>query len=200
MHHYHNKRMLSIEGLDWSSSHLESNEDDRPWSFTLPSSYPTFLHTYEQQEWEEELEKECMVIKNNKGRNSTIQNPTRECKLRKRAPSVRSLLQHLALSSGSLKKFRKLTNGYKRSQWTDKVLDVIMEAIDNGHPFSEVCAEYNVPRSSLKDHMSSIITSREMESKGILTNKEETRLCTYIEEMIDCRLPLIPIMVKIKVD
>ena len=36
--------------------------------------------------------------------------------------------------------------------------------------------------------------------KRILTNDEKIALCVYIEEMANCRLPLIPIQVKLKVE
>ena len=38
-----------------------------------------------------------------------------------------------------------------------------------------------------------------MGPKGVLTIEEETALCHYIEEMVDCGLSLTPTKVKIKV-
>ena len=48
--------------------------------------------------------------------------------------------------------------------------------------------------------MSSKTTFRKIcTSRGVLTNIEEVALCTYIEKMADCGLPLFPTIIKIKV-
>ena len=74
-----------------------------------------------------------------------------------------------------------------------------MEAIDKGYPYSEVCGHFNIPRSSLKDHMVGKTKSRKMGLLEVLSIAEEHALCVYIEDMAECGLPLIPTQIKIKV-
>ena len=74
-----------------------------------------------------------------------------------------------------------------------------MEAIDNGHKYSKVSAHYGIPKSSIRDHMNGRTKTRKMGPKGVLSEEEEIALCTYIEDMAECGLPLIPSQIKIKV-
>ena len=96
-------------------------------------------------------------------------------------------------------KRKKKNVDYKRKQWNDIDLEMVMEALYQEHPYSEVHANYNIPRISLKDHMMDITRSRKMESEGILSIDEDNALYAHIAEMIDCRLPLTSTQVKQKV-
>ena len=53
--------------------------------------------------------------------------------------------------------------------------------------------------SSLRDYMNGRTKSRNMGPRGIITKEEENVLCVYIEDIVDCRLFLVPTQVKIKV-
>ena len=74
-----------------------------------------------------------------------------------------------------------------------------MKAIDNGHKYSEVSAHYGIPKSSIRDHIKRRTKSRKMGPKEVLSEEEEIALCTYIEDMAECRLSLIPSQIKVKV-
>ena len=75
-----------------------------------------------------------------------------------------------------------------------------MEAIDQGYSYSQVSAEYDIPKSSLRDHVIGKTRSRKMGPKGVLTDEEEFALCEFIQEMREIGHSLTSTQVKIKVE
>ena len=73
-----------------------------------------------------------------------------------------------------------------------------IEAIDNGHKYSNICIMYGIPKTSLRDHISGKTKSRKMDPKGLLTKEEESTFYDYIGEMAECSLPMILAQVKLK--
>ena len=55
------------------------------------------------------------------------------------------------------------------------------------------CEKYNIPRSSLRDHVLGRSIGRKMGPETILTKDEEIELCDYIDEMLKWRHPMTPI-------
>ena len=86
-----------------------------------------------------------------------------------------------------------------RGQWSDDALKAVIEAIDAGYKWEEVCSHYGIPRTSLRDHISGRTRSRKMDPPPILTKKEEEGLLQYLEEMVDMDHPLNPSQLKTKV-
>ena len=60
-----------------------------------------------------------------------------------------------------------------------------MEGLDQGWKISKVCEKYNIPRSSLRDHVVGRPRGRKMGPKTIFTKDEEEKLCEYINVMVD---------------
>ena len=93
----------------------------------------------------------------------------------------------------------KRQNPYQRAQWSDRALEMAIEAINNGHSYSKVSVEYKILRYSLRNHMNGKTRSRKMGPKGVFKSEEEIALYHYIEEMVDCGLSLSPTQLIIKV-
>ena len=74
-----------------------------------------------------------------------------------------------------------------------------MECYNLGYKISECCEAFNIPRSSLRDHLSGRTTTRKIGARTILTNQEEQLLIQYIDEMLEVGQPLTPQMLKLKV-
>ena len=74
-----------------------------------------------------------------------------------------------------------------------------MECYNLGYKISECCEAFNIPRSSLRDHLSGRTTTRKIGAKTILTNQEEQLLIQYIDEILEVGQPLTPQMLKLKV-
>ena len=68
-----------------------------------------------------------------------------------------------------------------------------------GYKISKCCEAFNIPRSSLRDHLSRRTTTRKIGAKTILTNQEEKLLIQYIDEMLEVEQPLTPQMLNLKV-
>ena len=73
----------------------------------------------------------------------------------------------------------------KRAQWSTEALHLAIEGLGQGWKMSEVCEKYNIPRSSLRDHVVGRSRDRKMGPKTILTKDEEEKLCEYINVMVD---------------
>ena len=74
-----------------------------------------------------------------------------------------------------------------------------MECYNLGYKISECFEAFNIPRSSLRDHLSGRTTTRKIGAKTILTNQEEELLIQYIDDMLEVGQPLTPQMLKLKV-
>ena len=68
-----------------------------------------------------------------------------------------------------------------------------------GYKLEECCKAFNIPKSSLRDHLSGRTKSRKIGAKTILTEQEEELIIEYMDEMIDVGQPLTPYMLKMKV-
>ena len=73
-----------------------------------------------------------------------------------------------------------------------------IKGLDQGYKISEVCEKYNIPRSSLKDHIVGISKGRKLDSKTILSMDKEVKLCDYIELMGKWRHPMTSTQLKAK--
>ena len=74
-----------------------------------------------------------------------------------------------------------------------------MEAIDDGYTWEEVCRHHEIPRTSLRDHMSGRTTSKKMGPAPTLTTKEEGGLVKYLADMVEIGHPLNTSQLKSKV-
>ena len=64
-----------------------------------------------------------------------------------------------------------------------------MAAIDEEYKWEEVCTYYDMPRRSLRDHMSGKKTSRKIGPPPILTKEEKEDLLHYLEDMVELGHP-----------
>ena len=97
------------------------------------------------------------------------------------------------------KVIKKNKGGGRRAKWSDQDLISAMECYNLGYKISECCEAFNIPRSSLRDHLSGRTTTRKIGAKTTLTNQEEQLLIQYIDDMLEVGQPLTPQMLKLKV-
>ena len=83
---------------------------------------------------------------------------------------------------------QKKLGGRRRAKWSDEDLVAAIEC----------CQASNIPRSSLRDHLSGRITTKKIGAKTILRKQEEL-ITEYIDEMLKMGQSLTPQMVKLKV-
>ena len=74
--------------------------------------------------------------------------------------------------------------GKVRAQWSDEALKEAIQAIDDGYTMEEEANHYDIPRTSLRDHVSGKTTSRKMDLAPTLSKEEELALINYLEEMV----------------
>ena len=53
----------------------------------------------------------------------------------------------------------------QRAQWSSEALYLAIEGLDDGYKMSEVCEKYNIPSSSLRDHVVGRFKGRKMGPK-----------------------------------
>ena len=78
-----------------------------------------------------------------------------------------------------------MKNINKRCQWSNNALELAMEAIHKGYSYSQASAKYDIPKSSLRDHVIRKTRSKTVELKGVLNADEEFALCDYVQEMAE---------------
>ena len=59
------------------------------------------------------------------------------------------------------------------------------DCYDINYKISECSKAFNIPRSSLRDHLSGRTTSKKVGAKTILTKQEQGFVIEYIDEMLD---------------
>ena len=89
--------------------------------------------------------------------------------------------------------------GKKRAKWTDENLVHAIACYDAGYKLGECCKTFNIPISSLRDHLSGRTTSRKIGAKTVLTKQEKGLIIEYMDEMVEIGHPLTPQMLKLKV-
>ena len=89
--------------------------------------------------------------------------------------------------------------GKKRAKWTDENLVHAIACYDARYKLGECCKTFNIPKSSLRDHLSGRTTSRKIGAKTVLTKQEEGLIIEYMDEMVEIGHPLTPQMLKLKV-
>ena len=95
----------------------------------------------------------------------------------------------------------KKTNGKikTRGNWTNDFLTKALDCYDLGFKFSDCAKTFNIPKSSLRDHLSGKTTTKRIGPKTVLSKQEEGFVIEYIYEMLDVGQPLTPQMLKLKV-
>ena len=89
--------------------------------------------------------------------------------------------------------------GKRRAKWTNDDLVGILACYDVGYKLGECCTTFNIPKSSLRDHLSGKTKFRKIRAKIILTKEEERLIIEYVDEMVEIRQPLTSHMLKLKV-
>ena len=117
--------------------------------------------------------------------------------LRDRAPPKLSLPKW-ASSTKPTKTIRTKNVGKRRAKWTDDDLVGAIACYDVGYKLGECCKAFNIPKSSLRDHLSGKTKSRKIRATTILTKEEEALIIQYMDEMLEIGQPLTPQMLKLK--
>ena len=78
---------------------------------------------------------------------------------------VKPLLESMKEPSRTSKRDAKIARKDKQGLWIDEALNKAMESIDNGYNYNEVCLQYGIPKSSLRNHVNGKTRSRKMELK-----------------------------------
>ena len=67
-----------------------------------------------------------------------------------------------------------------------------IDCYDVGYKLHECCKAFNIPKSSLRDHLSGRTKSEKIGAKTILTKQEEELIIEYMDEMLEVGQPLTP--------
>ena len=118
--------------------------------------------------------------------------------LRERPPSKIPLPQYPSFTKPT-KTIRTKNVGKKRAKWTDENLVHAIACYNAGYKLGECCKAFNIPKSSLRDHLSGRTTSRKIGAKTVLTKQEKGLIIEYIDEMVEIGHPLTPQMLQLKV-
>ena len=96
-------------------------------------------------------------------------------------------------------KVLKKIRAKRRAKWSDQDLASAIACYDIGYKLSECSKAFNIPKSSLRDHLSGKTNSRKIGTKTIFTKQEEGLIIEDMDNMLDVEEPLIPQMLKLKV-
>ena len=118
--------------------------------------------------------------------------------LRDRAPPKLPLPKWASFTK-STKTIRTKNVGKRRAKWTNDDLVGAIACYDVGYKLRECCKAFNIPKSSLKDHLSGKTKSRKIGATTILTKEEEAFIIQYMDEMLEIGQPLTLQMLKLKV-
>ena len=89
--------------------------------------------------------------------------------------------------------------GKRRGKWTNDDLVGALACYDIGYELGKCCIAFNIPKSSLRDHLSGKTKSRKIGAKTILTKEEERLIIEFMDEMVKIGQPLTLHMLKLKV-
>ena len=87
----------------------------------------------------------------------------------------------------------------RRAKWTNDDLVGAIACFDVGYKLGECCKAFNIPKSSLRDHLRGKTKSRKIGATTILTKQKEALIIQYIDEMLEIGQPLTSQILKFKV-
>ena len=89
---------------------------------------------------------------------------------------------------------------WRSRNWTDATLQKAMDAVtDHGMKVKVAARAFDIPASSLRDHLYGKTTSRQRGNLPTLKLDEEKKLVDYIFKMQDLGHPLTPAELRLKV-
>ena len=95
---------------------------------------------------------------------------------------------------------QKLAPCQRSRKWMDATLQIAMDAIiDHGMKMKAATLAFDIPATSLRDHLYGKITSRQRGNLPTLKPNEEKKLVDYIFKMQDLGHPLTPAKLRLKV-
>ena len=106
-------------------------------------------------------------------------------------PSLSSLSAHTKEPRGTTKK--------KTGNWSTASLKSTIRVVDNGYKLREVAQHFDIPVSSLSDHVNGRTLSRKPGPGGVLSMEEESLLVEYMFKMATLGYPLTLGQLKLKV-
>jgi hypothetical protein len=87
----------------------------------------------------------------------------------------------------------------KTGNWSDAALQAALRAVDAGGKVRAVARYFDIPHSSLSDHVHGKTLTRKKGRAGVLTVQEEEELLQYCFKMVDLGYPLTLCQLKLKV-
>ena len=87
----------------------------------------------------------------------------------------------------------------KVGQWTDAQMHVAIAAVERGAKIKAVARDFDIPQSTLGDHMNRRVLQRKKGPPTMLTHSEETSLEAYILKMQEYAYPLSMDQLQLKV-
>jgi hypothetical protein len=88
----------------------------------------------------------------------------------------------------------------KRGMWTDGTLEVAMDIVERGtHSLRKVSKSWNIPMSSIVDHLNGKTIFRKMGPRGVLIEEDDVTMIKWTLDMQKCGLSLNLQQLKIKV-
>ena len=68
----------------------------------------------------------------------------------------------------------------KMTQWSNEKLELAIKGLDQGYKMFQMYTKYEIPQSSLRDHLVESLKGRKMGPKIVLSMDEERKLIDYI--------------------
>ena len=73
---------------------------------------------------------------------------------------------------------------FRRAQWSNETLKLVVEGIDQGYKMAEVARKYGISRISLRNHVEERTKGKRIELHTMLTPKEKQKLGDYIDDIV----------------
>jgi hypothetical protein len=83
--------------------------------------------------------------------------------------------------------------------WINEVLEATMDVVERTHSRRKAIKSWNIPMSSIIDHLNGKTISRKMGPKGVLTKEEDVVVIKWTLDMQECGLSISPQQLKMKV-
>ncbi len=87
----------------------------------------------------------------------------------------------------------------RKGMWTTKALEKTMDVIERGTHSMRASKSWNIPMSSLVDHLDGKTRSRKMGLGGVLTKEVDEVMVTWTLAMQECELSISLQQLKMKV-
>ncbi|XP_072381359.1 uncharacterized protein [Diabrotica undecimpunctata] len=77
----------------------------------------------------------------------------------------------------------------KRAEWTEEQMEQTLNVVENGMSVNQASNDFRIPRRTLRNHLTTGISTRKLGRNTILSSGQETELCSRIFRLPDIGMP-----------